>query len=166
MRQLAWDDELAKSATTWAETCTWGHDPNNTDGENLYTRYSSVNDNDNIAVLVSGVEDWYNEYVDYDFATNTCQPSPAQCGHYTQNVCSTTTHVGCGYANCEGPTNYPFKILFVCRYNPPGNYAGQQPYMPHPIQIPSRPRVPHRRRGTWRIPTVVCASQRRTQSHP
>ena len=35
----------------------------------------------------------YNEYVDYDFATNTCQPSPAQCGHYTQNVCSTTTHV-------------------------------------------------------------------------
>ena len=129
MRQLEWDDELARLSTTWAETCTWAHDPNNTDGENLMTRWSTVNDNDNIAVLISAVEDWYEEYVDYNFATNSCDPFPAQCGHYTQNVWATTTHVGCGYANCvSSNTNYPFQVIFVCRYSPPGNWVGQQPY--------------------------------------
>jgi pathogenesis-related protein 1 len=37
-------------------------------------------------------------------------------------VWKNTTEVGCAAIECNGMT------LWVCNYNPPGNYRGQKPY--------------------------------------
>jgi hypothetical protein len=44
------------------------------------------------------------------------------CGHYTQIVWRNTKSVGCAVARGKGVE------VWVCNYDPPGNYAGQRPY--------------------------------------
>ena len=43
-------------------------------------------------------------------------------GHYTQIVWRKTTHIGCASAQCSGSN------VVVCRYDPPGNYIGEQSF--------------------------------------
>lgn len=66
--------------------------------------------------------DWASEKPDYNYATNTCR-SGAQCGHYTQIVWRSTTEVGCGMALCPDKAQ-----IWVCNYNPAGNWVGEKPY--------------------------------------
>ena len=66
--------------------------------------------------------DWASEKADYDYASNTCA-SGKVCGHYTQMVWQATTEVGCGMALCPDKGQ-----IWVCNYNPPGNYVGVKPY--------------------------------------
>ena len=66
--------------------------------------------------------DWASERSDYDYASNTCRTG-AQCGHYTQMVWRTTTQVGCGMAICPDKGQ-----IWVCNYNPAGNWVGEKPY--------------------------------------
>ncbi len=71
-----------------------------------------------------------DEDASYDYANNTCAAN-AVCGHYTQVVWRDSTELGCGMANCT--VNNPFGgsgpwQLWVCNYNPPGNYVGMKPY--------------------------------------
>jgi pathogenesis-related protein 1 len=66
--------------------------------------------------------DWASEKPDYDYASNTCA-SGKICGHYTQMVWRTTTEVGCGMTICPDKGQ-----IWVCNYNPPGNWVGQKPY--------------------------------------
>jgi pathogenesis-related protein 1 len=44
-------------------------------------------------------------------------------GHYTQLVWRDSTEIGCGIATCAGGSS-----VISCRYHPPGNVIGQQPY--------------------------------------
>ena len=44
------------------------------------------------------------------------------CGHYTQIVWETTQKVGCAKIQCDGFD------LWVCNYDPPGNWVGEKPY--------------------------------------
>jgi PadR family transcriptional regulator len=44
------------------------------------------------------------------------------CGHYTQIVWSNTREVGCGVARDSN------REVWVCNYNPPGNWIGERPY--------------------------------------
>ena len=73
---------------------------------------------------------WVGEKAYYNYATNHCA-SGKVCGHYTQAVWATTTHFGCGTKNCS--INSPFGSawpnwqVWICNYNPPGNY-GPRPY--------------------------------------
>ena len=95
-------------------------------GENLYwaSPLTSTNSPPAIqAITPTQVANaWANEKTDYNYDTNTCADNKI-CGHYTQIVWKNTTEVGCGMAVC--PDNGQ---IWVCNYNPPGNYIGQKPY--------------------------------------
>lgn len=124
MVKLVWDDAIAATAKTWADNCEFAHDSSGY-GENLYVAFSSADNIDHIGKLLSGVDDWYEEFADYTYDGNMCA---GVCGHYTQNVWANTKKVGCGYqANCGMIDGY-HDVFLVCRYDPPGNYVGQLPY--------------------------------------
>jgi len=127
MPALIWDDDLAESASQWAQQCQWGHSGTPNVGENIYGTTS-------MAPMhsfrpVEAIDSWGNEKQYYDYKTNSCQPGQV-CGHYTQMVWADTDKVGCAAQTCPTFKNFPWKsgTFVVCQYSPPGNYIGQRPY--------------------------------------
>jgi len=118
---LSWSAELAEVAQAYAEECVWEHSTNGY-GENLFmSTYAPTPE--------EVVESWASEDQFYDFETNSCAPGQ-MCGHYTQLVWAGTTSVGCGFAECSSIQGLPFGgVLWVCNYDPPGNWLGQWPYV-------------------------------------
>lgn len=118
LEDLTWDPSLSESAGDWAKRCLFEHSSSGV-GENIY---ASTAESAPSAV----VESWASEAADFNYADNSCS---AVCGHYTQIVWRDTQRVGCGFADCPdlavfgGPGQ-----LWVCQYDPPGNYIGEQPY--------------------------------------
>ncbi len=114
---LVWSDRLAAAALGWAEqliaTGAFAHRPNDRYGENLYTIYGAF------ASPGQVVGAWADEARGYDIRSNTCF---GVCGHYTQLVWRQTRMVGCAVAS-RGP-----REVWVCEYDPPGNYIGTRPY--------------------------------------
>jgi pathogenesis-related protein 1 len=114
---LSWSDKLAAVAQAWANHLVLEgrlhHRASPRYGENLY--------------LISGgratpndvVSSWAGEEEDYDYRANTCH---SRCGHYTQIVWRSTRAVGCAVARSRNME------VWVCEYNPPGNYVGERPY--------------------------------------
>jgi pathogenesis-related protein 1 len=136
---VAWSDALAGYAAEWAGELARGcgglrHRDQDRYGENIAMRGSSR--------LVdafspeAAVEGWAAEAACWDFGTirgsERCDPSCAAelnsngCGHYTQLIWGNTERIGCGYATCEN-ADFQFEI-WVCNYDPPGNFIGQTPY--------------------------------------
>ncbi len=118
---LTWSTDLATLAQDWADTlkgrdCAFEHRPNNTAGENIYWASGFTPTPKQV------IDSWGKEIADYDYATNTCATGK-MCGHYTQLVWRDSSEVGCGKAQCDDGS-----ILWVCNYNPPGNFIGQKPY--------------------------------------
>lgn len=118
--QVQWDDTIASYAQEWA---------NHLSANNLREHRKDCPYGENIA-YASGqmlsaaavVDLWGNEVHDYDYETNTCAPGKV-CGHYTQVVWRDSRKIGCGMArNAEG------KEVWVCNYDPKGNWVGQKPY--------------------------------------
>jgi hypothetical protein len=73
------------------------------------------------------VDAWASEEpcYSYDVFPDQCSEVPGQCdvcGHYTQMVWRDTERVGCGMAECGQAQ------VWVCNYDPPGNYLDQYPY--------------------------------------
>lgn len=126
---LTWDVTIAASAQAYANGCNYAHNGATPYGENLYA--GALSSGFPTDVEAAAATDWANEYVNYNYAANTC-PGPGPCGHYTQMVWRTTQRVGCGIRQCT--TNSPFQppftnwTLVVCNYDPPGNITGQRPY--------------------------------------
>jgi pathogenesis-related protein 1 len=117
---LKWSPELAKYAQQWADQlasrgCEMKHRPPDKYGENIYWSSGMKNLSDHI------VDSWASEIEFYNEKKNSCK-NGAVCGHYTQVVWCDTKEVGCGMARCGG------EEIWVCNYNPPGNYIGQRPY--------------------------------------
>lgn len=124
---LTWSEEAAQVAQSWANQCTFAHNPDRGPyGENIAA--ASPPDAE---TNTQAVQDWVSESANYNYASNTCA-SGQMCGHYTQVVWRDTTQVGCATAVCN--TNSPFGSqlpqwrLWVCDYSPPGNFVGQRPY--------------------------------------
>ncbi len=122
---LQWSDSAASTAQAWADKCEPSHNPNLKNlGENI--AFATPN-----ALTTAGVvQGWAAEAANYNHGTNACAPGKV-CGHYTQLVWRSTTHVGCATRVCE--KNSPFSgfsrwQLWVCNYSPPGNFVGQRPY--------------------------------------
>ncbi len=114
---LSWDPQLAKVAAEWARAlkqkkCAFEHSTFKY-GENLFMGTSGAFD----AKYV--VDSWGSEKDDYNYDKNKCS---SVCGHYTQMVWQSTTKVGCAKITCDGMD------IWVCEYDPPGNYVGQKPY--------------------------------------
>ncbi|KAJ0514159.1 putative CAP domain-containing protein [Helianthus annuus] len=111
---LTWDDELAKNAQSYADQrkdCKMIH--SDKCGENMAAGPSL---NGSYAVQM-----WLDERRYYDYDANKCKGQ--MCGHYTQMVWKDTQKVGCGRTKCDDGS-----WIVVCRYDPPGNIAGEKPY--------------------------------------
>lgn len=131
MKAISWSDDLAKSSEDWGKKCQWKHSGKRGVGENLYlsSQRQGARGFDPVA---DAVNSWGNEKVNYDYATNTCQPGQI-CGHYTQVVWADTDKVGCAVVDCPSVSGAGSAFnrggtMVVCQYTPPGNYVGQKPY--------------------------------------
>ncbi|ACA98977.1 MULTISPECIES: CAP domain-containing protein [Cyanophyceae] len=117
---LVWSETLANHAQTWAERLAAQerveHNTSDDYGENIAK-------SSNLVLSPTAVVNlWGNEIQDYDYGTNRCQPGKV-CGHYTQIVWRDTEKVGCGMVRKDNGWE-----VWVCNYDPPGNYRGQRPY--------------------------------------
>lgn len=134
---LAWSDSLAAYAQQWANhlastsNCQMRHRPTSGRfkqeyGENLWWASPRIWSDGitEVQKITIGrvVKDWADEKPFYNYRNNSCK-SGEQCGHYTQLVWRETTEVGCAYQQCSDKSQ-----LWVCNYNPPGNYIGERPY--------------------------------------
>jgi pathogenesis-related protein 1 len=124
---LCWNASVASVAQSWANACSWRHNPNLSNlGENI----AAFSGNRSASAARDAVDLWADEASDYHYSSNSCS---GVCGHYTQIVWRSTTEVGCGLRVCT--TGSPFDARFgatwtmvVCDYRPPGNFGGQRPY--------------------------------------
>ena len=117
MPPLVWSDRLAERAQDWADTLLarrqFAHRQNSPYGENLFEIRGGS------ATSAQVVKAWADEVRDYDYKSNKCR---GVCGHYTQIVWRDTKEVGCAVARGGG------REVWVCNYDPPGNYIGERPY--------------------------------------
>ncbi len=156
LHPYCWKATVAATAQAWADGCNFSHNPNLGSlglGENIYACYSFDSSCPTNAPTDS-VTLWALEDASYDYGTNSCslhcQGGPNDgavcssdsecpgsdrcsdvCGHYTQLVWRSTSHVGCGVKNCSTGSPFPGETnwtIVVCDYEPPGNFIGQQPY--------------------------------------
>ncbi len=111
MAPLVWSEDLAASAQAVADSCPSGHSDTHY-GENL----AWVSSNRSPLFIVKL---WYEEEPSYDYA----KPGfSAKTGHFTQIVWKSTRELGCGQKN---GCNTRIPNVWVCHYDPPGNYSGQ-----------------------------------------
>ncbi|MEO1255388.1 MAG: CAP domain-containing protein [Bacteroidota bacterium] len=120
VEKLEWSNEMAELAADWAKKlkkkgCAFEHRTDNKFGENLFKGTSGAFD----AKYV--VDAWASEKEDYNYNRNKCK-SGKMCGHYTQIVWQNTKKVGCAKIVCDGMD------IWVCNYDPPGNWVGEKPY--------------------------------------
>jgi pathogenesis-related protein 1 len=114
---LAWSDRLAARAQEWAASLLaknqFLHSPKSPYGENLFDITGAHASPQRV------VNEWASESRNYDYRSNRCNGT---CGHYTQIVWRDTKEVGCGVARGGR------REVWVCEYNPPGNWIGKRPY--------------------------------------
>jgi pathogenesis-related protein 1 len=114
---LVWSDQVAAIAQEWAETLLarnqFIHRPKSIYGENLFEIDGAQ------ASPAQVVREWASEARNYDYAANRCK---GVCGHYTQIVWRDSKELGCGVAGSAR------REIWVCDYNPPGNWVGRRPY--------------------------------------
>ena len=111
---LTWSTRLAAIAQRWADSlrdkgCVFGHSGGTT-GENLAAGTAGVLDPEATVAM------WYDELKLYAFPDGGFS---MKTGHFTQVVWRGTTEVGCGHSACNG------NDIWVCEYDPPGNWEGQ-----------------------------------------
>lgn len=142
--KLSWDSSLAAYAQRWADhqkakdQCRMKHRSHQkitegkSYGENL--AYNWISTAVPLGVYMSSpekvVKSWSGECKDYSYGQNSCRAGE-QCGHFTQVVWHSTRRVGCAVITCDGNESWYGEgrlELWVCNYDPPGNYIGQWPY--------------------------------------
>lgn len=111
---LTWSEPAARAAKQHADRCKFAHSTSNSYGENLFMGTAGASTPTDVVTM------WANEKKFYDAKTGKC--TGGECGHYSQVVWSKTTAVGCAKATCSAMD------LWVCEYDPPGNYVGQRAY--------------------------------------
>jgi uncharacterized protein YkwD len=113
-RPLSWSAKLAQVAQQWANTlrdkgCMFGHSSGSY-GENLAAGTSGTLDPEAVVGM------WYDEVAHYKFPDGGFS---MKTGHFTQVVWRGTAQVGCGRSQCKGMD------IWVCEYDPAGNWEGQ-----------------------------------------
>ena len=132
--KLSYSPALAQSAQAWADIlkktnqCKMRHSkPDGQYGENLYwvsaLAWSDGRRELQKVTAEKVVDSWGSEKSDYNYAANDCA-SGKMCGHYTQMVWRSTTQIGCAVSVCEDS----HEQVWVCQYQPAGNWIGRKPY--------------------------------------
>jgi pathogenesis-related protein 1 len=115
---LVWSNRLAAYAQQWADSLIarneFRHRSQRKYGENLFEIRGGS------ATPAEVIASWAAESRNYDYRSNSCH---GVCGHYTQIVWRDTQEVGCAVARGRGR-----REVWVCNYDPPGNYRGRRPY--------------------------------------
>ena len=115
--QIQWSDRLEAVAQDWANTLLsrreFSHRPNGKLGVNLFTITGARSSTAEV------IRAWAGESRNYDYRSNRCRDV---CGHYTQIVLRDTKQVGCAVARDNR------REIWVCNYDPPGNWVGHRPY--------------------------------------
>lgn len=114
---LSWSDRLAAHSRDWAGNLLarnlFVHRSKPIYGENLFEIRGAA------ASPAQALDAWASESQNYDYDSNGCR---GVCGHYTQLVWRDTKEVGCAVARGGG------REVWVCNYDPPGNWIGKWPY--------------------------------------
>lgn len=137
MRQMYWNDEIAKKAQEHANKCKFEHSTREFRdtakfgllGENLGIYSSTSGAIKNWAGIIKMLNDEINNYVTIQADPNNFQDSPQAdlvVGHFTQVNWAKSYLVGCGYSVYI--ENGMTKSLYVCQYAPSGNYLGMPFY--------------------------------------
>ena len=135
--QLTWSNELTRYSQDWANhlasnnSCRMRHrsdagrNPKQY-GENLFwgsaLEWSDGRREPQQITAAEVAREWAIEDQHYNYSRNSCRPGE-QCGHYTQMAWRDTQQVGCAMTLCPSQGQ-----IWVCSYNPPGNWVGQRPY--------------------------------------
>lgn len=127
---LVWSAEVARRAQWWADSlaasgCSFEHS-HGPFGENLALGTVGVDDDPEKIVDL-----WYRGFATYDFVRGGFSQ---RTGHFTQVVWNDTRRLGCGTSTCQG------KRIWVCNYDPPGNYRDQ--YASNVLHGPCRKEAP------------------------
>jgi hypothetical protein len=123
--RLLWSDKLAAAARVWANALTsnlqFAHDPElQNQGENLWMGTAGA------FSFTQMVDTWGHErqyFQNGTFPNVSTTGNWFDVGHYSQMVWRDTTSVG-----CAGVTGSDGNYRLVCRYSPPGNVVGEQPF--------------------------------------
>uniref|UniRef100_A0A060T9D9 ARAD1D14652p n=1 Tax=Blastobotrys adeninivorans TaxID=409370 RepID=A0A060T9D9_BLAAD len=104
---LSWNQTLADYAQNYLKSsnCKFAHS-GGPYGENIAMGYATTTD---------AIQDWYNEYKNYDYSGGGFSEST---GHFTQMVWKGTTQLGCAQIKCDKGD------YLVCEYYPWGNVQG------------------------------------------
>jgi pathogenesis-related protein 1 len=132
---LVWDDQLAAYSQQWANQLAEqrkgtiahrsGRDRAKDYGENLaYRWWSSTRPSGYTTQAV--VKQWGDEKKFFRSGRNFDKCCVGgNCGHYTQMIWAQTQKVGCGMV--EYPHKGGMAEVWVCNYDPPGNWLDQNP---------------------------------------
>jgi pathogenesis-related protein 1 len=137
---LRWSEALQRRAETWAAELKRGNGckmKHSGSAENLFwagpMQSADAKDGDgnwswrnSLQAIAEAdvVNNWGSEKQWYDYGRNTCSaPAGKGCGHYTQVVWRDSREVGCAKAVCAD-----YSQVWVCNYEPAGNFLGQKPY--------------------------------------
>lgn len=134
---LTWSPKLAAYAQQWADYlatqnhCVMQHRPLTGEykriyGENIFWASPRRWSDGRVEIQPITAEDvvfsWADEEQYYNYTNNSCKRGEI-CGHYTQLVWKNSKQVGCGMTICPDKGQ-----MWVCSYDPPGNYIGEKPY--------------------------------------
>jgi hypothetical protein len=127
---MVWDADIAAHAQAWASMCV---DMDSVPGlvDHSSTTYRSnvagfaylgenVFGSGGTATAQQAVDTWASEKANFTYPTG-CSGT---CGHYTQVVWRTSTHLGCANVDCP---SLQYGATILCEYGPGGN-DGNAPY--------------------------------------
>jgi uncharacterized protein YkwD len=122
---LTWNNTLAADAQTWAEHVATTGDFAHSSCSECYGESLAARDHTTAVPVAQELANWVSEKNNYNgsaFDPTTQTNASNVYAHYTQMVWNNTSQIGCG-TDSGGGVDY-----VVCRYTPPGNIVGQQPY--------------------------------------
>jgi hypothetical protein len=141
MRQVYWDEEIAKKAQDHANKKVFNHSSSTYRktkvfsylGENLYSSSSSGTP---VVDWDRAINKWYNEIANYPKVSSSpkyiSSGSGGEIGHFTQVIWAETYAIGCGVSTMSKGS-----LLYVCEYGPGGNVRDKTIYQAGNLNCPS-----------------------------